>query len=81
MRNLKVISIYLLSGIMLASCGASKKLETANAQIASLNGQVETLNAKVATSEKEISQLSVWQRGRRLPQSKGCHCPAIRQYQ
>lgn len=43
--------------LALSSCGASKKLETANAQINTLNGQVETLNQKVAANEKEISQL------------------------
>lgn len=57
MSNLKVITTYVFSGIILASCGAGKKLETANAQINTLNGQVETLNQKVAANEKEINQL------------------------
>lgn len=57
MRFLKAISFAILAFILLASCGAGKKLETANAQIATLNSQVETLNSKVAADEKEIAQL------------------------
>jgi chemotaxis protein MotB len=44
----------LLVSVLLISCGATKKLETANAQIANLTTQMESLKA---TSEKEISQL------------------------
>jgi chemotaxis protein MotB len=46
-----------ISVVVLASCGTSKKLESANAQITSLNGQVETLNTKVADCDKQVSQL------------------------
>jgi chemotaxis protein MotB len=46
-----------LGSILFASCGPSKKLKAANAQIEQLNGQVTTLNAKVAENEKEIAQL------------------------
>ena len=53
----KSIFVITVSGILLASCGTSKKLESANAQIASQNTQIETLNAKVAESDKLVSQL------------------------
>lgn len=46
-----------ISSMILASCGTSKKLESANAQLASLNGQVATLNTKVADYDKQVSQL------------------------
>jgi chemotaxis protein MotB len=51
------IFALVICGVVLSSCGASKKLESANAEINSLNGQVETLNQKVAANDKEISQL------------------------
>lgn len=57
MYHLKSTIPLVLASAFLFSCGAAKKLETANAQIASLNGQVETLNQKVAANDKEITQL------------------------
>ena len=53
----KSIFAITVSGILLASCGTSKKLESANAQIASQNTQIETLNSKVAECDKLVSQL------------------------
>lgn len=50
-------SIFVAAGLILASCGPSKKLQNANAQINSLNGQVEMLNKQVATDQKSIDQL------------------------
>ena len=43
--------------VLLTSCGTGKKLQAANAQIASLNGQVENLNTKVADYDKQVAQL------------------------
>jgi|688.fasta_scaffold30333_2 chemotaxis protein MotB len=57
MKNLKGISFYLFSVIILSSCVSSKKFDAANAQISGLNSQVETLNQKVAADDKEIAQL------------------------
>jgi len=54
---LRTISTILLSGLILSSCGASKKLETANGEITRLNSQVEALNKKQAESDKLIADL------------------------
>ncbi len=43
--------------IIFSSCGASKKLQSANALVESLNGQVATLNTKVADYDKQVGQL------------------------
>ncbi len=43
--------------LILASCGTGKKLEQAQAQIASLETNVSTLNQKISTYETEIAQL------------------------
>jgi len=53
----KSVLAFAVAAMMLASCGTSKKLESANAQIASLNGQVATLNTKVADCDKQVAQL------------------------
>lgn len=50
-------SLIVAAGLILASCGPSKKLQNANAQINTLNGQVETLNKQVAADQKNIDQL------------------------
>jgi chemotaxis protein MotB len=50
-------SIYVITGLLLASCGPSKKLQNANSQINLLNGQVETLSKQVAADQKNIDQL------------------------
>jgi chemotaxis protein MotB len=53
-----IVNMSLLSCMLFAlSCGTSKKLETANAQIQSLNGQVDGLNKQVAENQKLISEL------------------------
>jgi chemotaxis protein MotB len=54
LRNLSAI---ILSGLILSSCGTSKKLETANSEISRLNNQLEQLNKKQAESEKLIAEL------------------------
>ena len=46
--------VFMMSVI---SCGASKKLESANAQIQSLNSQVDGLNKQVAENHKLITEL------------------------
>ena len=43
--------------IIFSSCGASKKLKSANTVIESLNGQVATLGTKLTEYEKQTSQL------------------------
>lgn len=56
--KLGLIKFFLLIGILATiSCGTAKKLESANAQIATLSGQVETLNTKAAETDKLVSQL------------------------
>jgi chemotaxis protein MotB len=51
------IATYLCAGLILASCGASKKLDSANAQIAELNSQLAGATAKQSESEKLVSEL------------------------
>lgn len=55
-KKISTIHTMLLLGVIMAvtSCGASKKLETANAEITNLNSQLQNLKAE---SNKEISQL------------------------
>jgi len=56
--KLGLINMSLLVFMMsVLSCGTSKKLETANAQIQSLNSQVDGLNKQVAENQKLISEL------------------------
>jgi chemotaxis protein MotB len=43
--------------MFILSCGTSKKLESANAQINTLNSQVDGLNKQVAENQKLISEL------------------------
>ena len=43
--------------IIFSSCGASKKLKSANTVIESLNGQVATLSTKLTEYEKQANQL------------------------
>jgi len=57
MKKLTNLSLLLLMGLLIASCGPSKKMRAATARIASLDSQVTTLSAKAAEHEKEISQL------------------------
>lgn len=47
----------LLAVVCLSSCGTSKKLESANAQIADLNSQLASQKAKQAESDKLIADL------------------------
>jgi chemotaxis protein MotB len=54
---LRILSTILLSGLILSSCGTSKKLETANSEVSRLNSQLEQLNKKQAESEKLIADL------------------------
>lgn len=51
------ITAFAATGILLASSGTGKKLESANAQISSLNTEVAGLNTKVADCDKQVSQL------------------------
>jgi chemotaxis protein MotB len=51
-----ILMLTIFSAV-LASCGTNKKLQSANAQIATLNGQVESLNARVADCDKQVGQL------------------------
>ena len=56
--KLGLIKMSLLVFILfILSCGTSKKLETANAQIQALNSQVDGLNKQVAENQKLISEL------------------------
>jgi chemotaxis protein MotB len=57
---MKSISVKILSiggMLFMLSCGTSKKLETANAQIQALSSQVETLNKQAGENQKLISEL------------------------
>ncbi len=54
---LRILSTIMLSGLILSSCGTSKKLETANGEISRLNSQLEQLNKKQAENEKLIADL------------------------
>jgi chemotaxis protein MotB len=47
----------MLSGLILSSCGASKKLESANAQIAELNSQLAGAKTRQGEQEKLIAEL------------------------
>jgi chemotaxis protein MotB len=49
--------LMIISTSLLASCGTSKKLETANAQITQLNGQVSQLNGQLSEKDKVIAEL------------------------
>lgn len=49
--------VLIISCGLLASCGTSKKLETANAQITQLNGQVSQLNSQLSEKDKAIAEL------------------------
>jgi chemotaxis protein MotB len=46
-----------ISGVILASCGTSKKLKTSQAQVEQLNSQVVQLNAQKLEHEKRIAEL------------------------
>lgn len=45
--------------VTMASCGASKKLESANAQINQLNGQITQMNGKISENDKQIADLKL----------------------
>jgi len=51
------ILVLAAAGLMLASCGTSKKLKDANTQIETLNSKVDGLNKQVAQQDKTISEL------------------------
>jgi chemotaxis protein MotB len=57
MKHLLKLSLFAVASMIIISCGPSKKLKAANAQISDLNNQVSALNAKVAEDEKQIAQL------------------------
>ena len=54
---MKQTILALAACLALASCGASKKLKSANEQIQSLNGKVDELNKQLAQNEKTIGEL------------------------
>jgi chemotaxis protein MotB len=57
MKSILVKMFMLSSVLVILSCGASKKLDTANAQIQALNSQVDGLNKQAAENQKLISEL------------------------
>jgi chemotaxis protein MotB len=54
---IRIIAVCMISGLFLASCGTSKKLESANAQVADLNNQLASLKSKQSENEKLIAEL------------------------
>jgi chemotaxis protein MotB len=52
-----IVPVVLIASAMMVSCGTSKKLDSANAQIAQLNGQVAQLNGKISENENQIGEL------------------------
>ena len=56
-RMIKFIPLVLMSAVVLSSCGTSKKLESANAEIARLNSQVSQLGKQQSESEQLIREL------------------------
>jgi chemotaxis protein MotB len=57
MKFIVNLGLCTIAGIMLISCGPSKKMRAATAKIDSLNTAVSALNTKVAENDKEITQL------------------------
>ncbi len=58
MTNKSTIFFLLLGAVILSSCGAGKKLENANAQIADLQSQNSQLTSSVNDLKKQVSDLS-----------------------
>jgi chemotaxis protein MotB len=56
-QNMKQVFFLLAGATLLVSCGASKKLKSAESQINTLNGQVTSLNTQVADYTKQVEQL------------------------
>lgn len=54
---MKQTMMALAACVLLASCGASKKLKSANEQIQALNTKVEDMGKQLAQNEKTISEL------------------------
>ena len=57
MKHLVTIGVVAIGSSLLMSCGASKKLEAANAENARLNSLVTDQTSKLAASSNEIAQL------------------------
>lgn len=73
---LRTISLVVFSGLILASCGTSKKLESANARIAELNTQVASQQAKQAESDKLIADL---QKANEINSKDAAECRAAKE--
>ena len=58
MTNKSTVLFLLLGAGILSSCGAGKKLDNANAQIADLQTQNSQLTATVSDLKKQVSDLS-----------------------
>lgn len=58
MKALKPIFVLLISSVLILSCGASKKLKSAQADNQRLSGEVTELNNKVSGYEKQVSRLT-----------------------
>jgi chemotaxis protein MotB len=57
MKHVLSFAALVASSLAMVSCGASKKLSAASAEVARLNSVVTEQVGKLATSEKEIAQL------------------------
>ena len=58
MTNKSSIFFLLLGGVILSSCGAGKKLETANSQISDLQSQNSQLTSTVDGLKKQVADLN-----------------------
>lgn len=72
----KSIFVIAISGVILASCGTSKKLESSQAQVEQLNSQVVQLNSKNAENEKRIAEL---QRANEINSKDAAECRAAKE--
>jgi chemotaxis protein MotB len=54
---IRTIAVFMFFGLILTSCGTSKKLESANAQIADLNNQLAGAKARQSDNERQIAEL------------------------
>lgn len=72
----KSIFVIAISGVILASCGTSKKLESSQAQVEQLNSQVVQLNSKNAENEKLIAEL---QRANEINSKDAAECRAAKE--
>src|SRR5438477_8371509 len=58
MTNKSTIFLSLVGAVILSSCGAGKKLDNANAQIADLQSQNSQLTSSANDLKKQVSDLS-----------------------